>query len=219
MADFDVVLGARRLDRLRNVAERTGGVALALDVTDAESVASFAAQIDRCDVLVNNAGGALGLDRVEDSTDERWLTMYDTNVVGTVRMTRALLPALRASGDGHVVNIGSIAGLQAYDGGSGYTAAKHALRALTQTLRLELLGEPVRVSEIDPGMAETEFSLVRFDGDVERAKSVYQGLQPLTAPDVAECVRWVVTLPAHVNVDQLVVMPRAQAGAQRVMRQ
>ena len=164
-------------------------------------------------MLVNNAGGALGLDPIAGADEEQWRWMYDANVLGVMRVTRALLPALVASGDGRVVNVGSIAGLQVYAGGAGYTAAKHGLRAVTETLRRELLGQAVRVTEVDPGMVETEFSLVRFGGDAERAAKVYEGVTALTADDVADCIAWAVTRPSHVNVDQIVVMPRDQAGA------
>lgn len=215
---FEVVVGARRLDRLEALAADIGGRALFLDVTDADSVAAFADQVGGCDVLVNNAGGALGLSPVEEADEEQWRWMYDANVLGVMRMTKALLPALVASGDGHVVVIGSVAGLWAYPGGGGYTAAKHAARAVRETLRRELLGRPVRVSEIDPGMVETEFSLVRFGGDEERAAAVYDGVDALTADDVADCVAWVVTRPSHVNIDQLVVLPRDQATPEHVHR-
>jgi len=218
-AGFQVWLGARRLDRLREVAASCGGTALPLDVTDAASVAAFAAELPSAlHLLVNNAGGALGLDRIESATDDSWTTMWETNVLGTLRMTRALLPALRASGDGHVVNIGSIAGFETYAGGAGYTGAKHAERALTRTLRLELLGQPIRVTDVAPGLVETEFSLVRFAGDAERAKGVYRGLQPLLAEDVADCVVWAATRPSHVNIDEIVVRPRDQATATAVHR-
>jgi NADP-dependent 3-hydroxy acid dehydrogenase YdfG len=215
---FDVVLGARRIDRLEVVAAEIGARAFRLDVTDPESAEAFAGAVGDCAVLVNNAGGALGLEPIAQADDERWRWMYDANVLGTMRVTRAFLPAIIASGDGHIVNVGSIAGLEVYDGGAGYTAAKHALLAVTETLRLELLGQPVRVTEVDPGMVETEFSIVRFDGDVERAAKVYEGLTPLTADDVADCIAFAVTRPAHVNIDQLVVKPRDQARAQRVHR-
>lgn len=215
---FDVVVGARRMDRLSEVAESIGARALPLDVCDTDSVNEFAAAVGPCQVLVNNAGGALGLEPIADSVDENWRWMYDANVLGTMRMVRALLPSLLASGAGHIVNIGSIAGLEVYDNGGGYTAAKHALRALSETLRLELVGQPIRVSEVDPGFVETEFSLVRFGGDVERAKKPYVGMTPLTADDVAECIVFVVTRPFHVNIDQLVVKPQAQATAMRVHR-
>jgi NADP-dependent 3-hydroxy acid dehydrogenase YdfG len=215
---YNVVLGARRIDRLEAVAVECGGRALPLDVTDPGSVETFSAEVAECHVLVNNAGGALGLDPIAEADDERWRWMYDANVLGTMRMTRALLPRLIDSGDGHVVNVGSIAGIEVYDGGAGYTAAKHALRAVTETLRLELLGQPVRVSEVDPGAAETEFSIVRFDGNQARAAKVYEGMSPLTADDIAECIAFVVSRPSHVNVDQLVVKPRDQATAQRVHR-
>ena len=223
-AGFRVVAGARRVERLRRVAEPAGATALALDVTDPASIDAFLAAAlgdpasARLDLLVNNAGGALGLDRVEEARDDRWLTMFETNVMGTMRMCRALLPALVASGDGHIVNVGSIAGFESYPGGAGYTAAKHAVRTLTRTLRLELLGQPVRVTEIAPGLVETEFSLVRFDGDRERAAGVYQGMEPLTADDVADCIVWAATRPSRVNIDELVVRPRDQAGAMLVHR-
>lgn len=217
-AGFDVIGGARRLDRLRQVTERAGATAHALDVTDQDSVDEFCAAVGDCALLVNNAGGALGLEPIEAADDEHWQRMYDTNVLGTVRMTRALLPRLVDSGNGHVVNVGSIAALETYPGGAGYNAAKHALRALTQVLRDELLGQPVRVTEIDPGMVETEFSVVRFEGDQDRAAQVYDGVDALTADDIAECIVWAATRPPHVNVDQIVVKPRDQASATRVNR-
>jgi NADP-dependent 3-hydroxy acid dehydrogenase YdfG len=214
---FDVVAGARREDRLRALAEETGCRWAVLDVTSQRSVDSFIAGLDVCAVLVNNAGGALGVDRVEAADDERYLRMYETNVLGLVRMTRAVLPHLVASGDGHVVNVGSIAGFETYPGGGGYTAVKHAVRALTRTLRLELLGRPVRVTEVDPGLVETEFSIVRL-GDEEKARAVYAGMTPLTAADIADCIAWAVTRPAHVNIDEIVVRPRDQATARDVHR-
>jgi NADP-dependent 3-hydroxy acid dehydrogenase YdfG len=215
---YNVFAGARRIDRLEVVAAECGATALALDVTDPGSVEAFSDAVAECHVLVNNAGGALGLEPIAEADDEKWRWMYDANVLGTMRMTRALLPKLVASGDGHIVNVGSIAGLQAYDGGGGYTAVKHALVAVTETLRLELLGQPVRVSEIDPGAVETEFSIVRFDGDTARAARVYEGMTPLTADDIAQCIEFIVTRPSHVNIDQLVVKPRDQARAERVYR-
>jgi len=217
-AGFRLILGARRLDRLREVAEPLGATALPLDVTDPESVAAFAARVPEVHLLVNNAGGAHGVERVEDAVDEKWQVMWETNVMGVMRVTRSLLPALKASGDGHIVNVGSIAGFETYAGGAGYTASKHAVRALTRTLRLELLGEPVRVTEVSPGLAETEFSLVRFAGDAERAKSVYRGMTPLCAEDIADCILWAATRPSHVNVDEIVVRPRDQATATQVHR-
>jgi NADP-dependent 3-hydroxy acid dehydrogenase YdfG len=215
---FHLVVGARRLDRLTEVARPLGATARALDVTDADSVAAFCADVGECRLLVNNAGGALGRDPVAEADEEQWRWMYDTNVLGTMRVTRALLPALEASGDGHVVMIGSIAGLEPYAGGAGYNAAKFGLRAVTRVLRLELLGHPVRVTEIDPGMVETEFSLVRFGGDEERAAAVYAGTTPLTADDVADCVAFAVTRPSHVNIDSMLVMPRDQASPTQVHR-
>jgi NADP-dependent 3-hydroxy acid dehydrogenase YdfG len=216
---FRVFLGARRSDRLRQVAERCGGTAVRLDVTDPASVEEFVQELpEPLHLLVNNAGGALGLDPVEEARDERWLTMYETNVLGTLRLTRALLPALVGSGDGHVINVGSTAGIEVYRGGAGYTAAKHALRALTETLRLELLGRPVRVTEVAPGLVETEFSLVRFAGDAERADGVYRGMTPLAADDVADAIAWAATRPPHVNVDKIVMRPRDQATSTEVHR-
>ena len=221
-AGYHVFVGARRRDRLQALAEEIGGTAHVLDVTAPASVEAFVGAVltfsPVLHLLVNNAGGALGTDRLEESSDERWLTMFDTNVMGTVRMTRALVPALVASGDGHIVNVGSIAGFETYAGGSGYTAAKHAVRALTRTLRLELLGRPVRVTEVAPGLAETEFSVVRFGGDAERARAVYAGMTPLHAEDVADCIVWAVTRPSHVNIDEIVVRPRDQATASQVHR-
>lgn len=223
---FDVVLGARRQDRLAEVAQRSAAAAgagarvrhLPLDVSDPGAVARFASQVPECRVLVNNAGGALGLEAVAEMDEDHWRTMYETNVLGAARMIKALLPALVASGDGHVVNVGSIAGFEAYPGGGGYNAAKFGLRAVNDVLRMELLGQPVRVSEIDPGMVETEFSAVRFGGDKQRADQVYEGMTPLTADDVADCIAFVVTRPSHVDIDRLVVRPRDQARANMVHR-
>src|SRR5205807_2313918 len=212
-AGFDVIVGARRLDRLQEVAEPIGARALALDVTDTASVEAFCAEVPDCAVLVNNAGGALGLDPIAEADEEQWRWMYDANVLGVMRMTRALLPKLEASGAGHIVIVGSIAGLEVYDGGGGYTAVKHGAHALSQTLRLELNGKPIRVTEVDPGLVETEFSLVRFDWDADAAKRPYVGMMPLTADDVADCIEWAVTRPPHVNIDQIVVKPTAQATA------
>ncbi len=216
---YRTILGARRLDRLEALAAEIGGEAVELDVADPASVAAFAARVESCDVLVNNAGGALGLGPVGEADEEQWLRMYEANVMGTMRMTRALLPRLLASGDGHVVSVTSIAAFETYRGGAGYTAAKHAQRAVLRTLRLETLGEPVRFTEIAPGMVETEFSVVRFGGDEEKAARVYEGMQPLSAEDVAECIRWALAQPAHVNVDEIVVRPRDQATATDVHRQ
>lgn len=218
-AGFRVVLGARRRDRLTAVAEATGGVALPLDVTDQSSVDEFVAAAGPCRVLVNNAGGAKGLEPVASADEDHWRWMWETNVLGTLRLTKALLPTLIASGDGHVVTITSVAATEVYDRGAGYTSAKHAQSALHRTLRGEHLGDPVRFTEILPGLVETEFSLVRFDGDASRAEGVYAGVTPLTADDVAEVVAFAVTRPAHVNLDQIVMKPRAQASATRVHRE
>ena len=215
---LEVVVGARREGRLRLVAEEIGARWAVLDVADPASVDRFCSQIQECRVLVNNAGGALGLDRIEHADEEDWRAMYEVNVLGTLRMTKRLLPLLEASGDGHVVTVGSIAAYEPYAGGAGYNAAKFAERAFSRVLRMELLGRPVRVSEVHPGMVETEFSKVRFRGDEERAKSIYRGMTPLDASDVAECIGFVVTRPAHVNIDSIVVLARDQSGAVTVHR-
>jgi NADP-dependent 3-hydroxy acid dehydrogenase YdfG len=213
-----LVLGARRLDRLEQVAAEAGGEARRLDVTEPGSVAEFCAAVGECHLLVNNAGGALGLEPLADADEAQWRAMFESNAMGTMRMTKALLPQLRASGDGHVIGVTSIAAFETYRGGAGYSAAKHAQRAIMRTLRLELLEEPIRVTEIAPGMTETEFSLVRFGGDEEAAAAVYRGVEPLRAPEIAECIRWVAAQPSHVNVDELLVRPRDQARANELHR-
>ena len=218
---YQIVVGARRVERLKRVAGENG-VALHLDVTDKDSVKEFvreiAARFGRIDVLVNNAGGALGQDPIEKAVDEEWVRMWQTNVFGLMVMTRECLPLLRKAKSGHIVNIGSVAGFETYAGGAGYTSVKHAVRAITDTLRLELNGEPIRITEIEPGFVETEFALVRLHGDRQAAKAVYEGLKPLTAEDIADCVVWAVTRPAHVDIDQIVVRPIAQARVWKVAR-
>jgi NADP-dependent 3-hydroxy acid dehydrogenase YdfG len=217
---YQVVCAARRRDRLEALAREIGGRAVVLDVTSAESVQALAAAVPQCRLLVNVAGGAVGLEPIAQANTADWQVMYEVNVLGVLRVTQALLPALVASRDGHVIVLGSTAGHIVYEGGGGYTAAKHAVSALTETLRLELCGQPVRVTEIAPGMVRTdEFSLVRFRGDAERAAKVYDGVdEPLTADDVADCIAWCATRPHHVNVDLLVVKPLAQAAAHKVHR-
>ena len=217
---FDVVLGARRLDRLTSLAESIGGRALQLDVTEPSSVAEFAGALDRVDVLVNNAGGAFDASPVEDADLDSWARTYDVNVLGTVRVTKALLPALRASGAGDVVFVGSTAGLISYEGGASYTAAKHGVHTLAETLRLELNGEPVRVIEIAPGMVRTEEFTAKRLGSAEAAEAVYRGVrEPLVAEDIADCIAWVATRPHHVNIDLMVVRPLAQAAQHKVARE
>ncbi|WP_344423972.1 SDR family NAD(P)-dependent oxidoreductase [Pseudonocardia ailaonensis] len=218
-AGFHVVLGARRVDRLEEIAGEIDGTALRLDVTDKASVAEFVAGVPECRLLVNNAGGAKGLEPVAEADEDDWRWMYEANVIGTLRMTQGLLPALRASGDGHIITVTSIAALGPYDNGAGYTGAKHAQAMLHRTLRGELLGEPIRLTEIAPGMVETDFSLVRFGGDREKADNVYKGLTPLSADDVADVIAFAATRPSHVNLDQITLMPRAQAGPGRVHRE
>ncbi|WP_327325357.1 SDR family NAD(P)-dependent oxidoreductase [Streptomyces sp. NBC_01210] len=225
-AGYHVVLTARRKDRVEALAaELTGAgyqaTAYALDVTDRQAVDTFAASLDRCDVLVNNAGGALGADPVATGDPADWRTMYEVNVIGTLHTTQALLPALTTSGDGTVVILSSTAGHATYEGGAGYVAAKNGARVLAETLRLEIVGTPVRVIEIAPGMVKTEeFATTRFRGDEEKAAKVYAGVaEPLTADDVAETITWAVTRPSHVNIDLLVVRPRAQASNSKVHRE
>ncbi|PZM97072.1 MAG: oxidoreductase [Actinobacteria bacterium] len=226
---FHVVAAARRVDRLNALVKeitKAGGAATAVpcDVTSDDSVAGLATAVAELPgpltLLVNNAGGALGLDPIEKGSVADWQWMYDVNVLGTLRVTQALLPALEASGAGTIVVVSSTAGLIVYEGGGGYTAAKHAQTALTETLRLELCGRPIRVVEIDPGMVRTEeFSLVRFRGDAQKAAAVYEGVpNPLTAEDIADCIAWCATRPHHVNVDRLVVRPLAQAAQHKVHR-
>lgn len=217
-AGFTVILGARRQDRIEALAQELGGRAHVLDVTVPESVEAFCAVVpDSLHVLVNNAGGAIGLEPLAQARDEDWLQMYLTNVLGLMRVTRALLPKL-IQGKGHIINITSIAGREAYVGGAGYCAVKHGARAVTETLRLELNGTPVRVTDVAPGMVETEFSEVRFFGDKERAKKVYDGLTPLTADDVADVIVFAATRPWHVNLDEIVMKPVAQANAKLAAR-
>ncbi|MEU5114747.1 SDR family oxidoreductase [Streptomyces longwoodensis] len=225
-AGYRVVLTARREDRVEALAKEiteAGGSATAyrLDVTDRAAVDEFATAFKTIGVLVNNAGGALGADPVATGDPEDWRTMYETNVLGTLNVTQALLPKLEASGDGTVVVVSSTAGHGTYEGGGGYVAAKHGAHVLAETLRLEIVGRPVRVIEIAPGMVKTdEFALTRFGGDRERAEKVYEGVaEPLTADDVAETITWAVTRPSHVNVDLLVLRPRAQASNTKVHRE
>ena len=217
---FQVVLGARRMERLEPLAASIGARALPLDVTDPSSVEAFAGALDRVDVLVNNAGGAFDAARVADADLDSWAQTYEVNVLGTVRLTKALLPALRASGAGDILFVSSTAALISYEGGASYTAAKHGVHTLAETLRLELNGEPVRVMEIAPGMVRTEeFSLNRL-GSSEAADAVYRGVrEPLVAEDIADCIAWAVTRPHHVNIDLMVVRPLAQAAQHKVARE
>ncbi|WP_153408286.1 SDR family NAD(P)-dependent oxidoreductase [Nocardia macrotermitis] len=215
---YHVYLGARRVDRLERLAKEIGGTAVGLDVTDDESVRAFCAAVERVDVLVNNAGGAKGLASVAEADLDDWRWMWETNVLGTLRLTKGLLPKLIESGDGLIVTVTSIAAFEAYDNGSGYTSAKHAQGVLHRTLRGELLGQPVRLTEIAPGAVETEFSLVRFDGDADRAAKVYEGIDPLLAQDIAEIIAFAASRPPHVDLDTIVVKPRDQAGPGRFSR-
>jgi NADP-dependent 3-hydroxy acid dehydrogenase YdfG len=220
-AGYHVFCAARRTERVAALAREISGTAVTCDVTSPESVAGLAHAVgDTLNVLVNNAGGAFGMTPVADADPDDWRRMYEVNVLGLLNVTRALLPALRASGDGLIVNVGSTAGRGAYEGGGGYTAAKHGTKVVTETLRLELVGEPIRISEIAPGMVQTdEFAVVRFGGDRERAAAVYAGVpDPLVAEDVADAIAWIATRPPHVNIDELVIKPRAQAAQHKVHR-
>ena len=218
---YQSVAGARRIQRVQRVVGDLG-LALPLDVTDQKSVDAFVAQVSktygRIDVLVNNAGLASGLTPIAEARDEDWIAMWEVNVLGLMRMTRACLPLIRKAKHGHIINLGSIAGFEVYKGGAGYTASKHAVRAISRTLRLELNGEPIRVTEVAPGMVETEFSVVRFRGDRKAAKAVYKGVKPLVAEDIADCIVFAVTRPPHVDIDEIVVRPIAQAASWLVAR-
>jgi NADP-dependent 3-hydroxy acid dehydrogenase YdfG len=217
---MEVIAAARRLDRLEELAAETGCEAYQLDVTSDEEVAALAAHLSETgglDAVVNNAGGALGLDRVEDADLEGWRRMYELNVLGTLRVTKAMLPLLRVSG-GDILVVTSTAAHAPYEGGAGYTGVKHAERMLTTTLRWEIVGEPIRVIEISPGNVETDFSLVRFDGDAERAATVYAGYQPLVADDIADVISYALTRPSNVNLDLVIVRPRAQASNTKIAR-
>ncbi|WP_231443475.1 SDR family oxidoreductase [Brevibacterium zhoupengii] len=207
---WQVIVAARRRDKIEKVAADIGGTAVELDVSSDESVANLAAQVDRVDLLVNNAGGARGLDPVADADLEDWQWMFDVNVLGTVRVTKALLDKLIAS-EGHIINTVSMAAFTPYAGGAGYNVAKFGEGALTRVLRLEHVGDPIRVTQVDPGRVETDFSLNRFDGDADKAAKVYAGKLNLSADDVAESIRWAASLPSHVNIDHIHIMPRDQA--------
>jgi NADP-dependent 3-hydroxy acid dehydrogenase YdfG len=224
---FHVVAAARRADRLEALVKEIGGnvTAVVCDITSDDSVAGLAAAVAELGapvaLLVNNAGGAVGLDQVADGSVADWQAMWDVNVLGTLRVTQALLPALEASGAGTIVTVGSTAAFTPYEGGGGYVAAKHGQTALVGTLRLELSGKPIRVIEIDPGMVRTdEFSLNRFGGDQARADAIYAGVkEPLVADDIADVIAFAATRPQHVNIDRLVVRPIAQAAQHKVHRE
>lgn len=209
---FHVVCVARREDPIAALAAEIGGTAIVADVTSEEAVSALAGAVDRVDLLVNNAGGARGLDPVAEADIEHWRWMWEANVLGTLLVTRALLPKLIASGDGLIVTVTSIAAVEIYDNGGGYTSAKHAQGVLHRTLRSELLGKPVRLTEVAPGMVKTDFSLNRFEGDEERAAKVYEGVTPLLAEDIAEIIGFVATRPSHVDLDLIVVRPRDQVS-------
>ena len=223
-----LLLGARRTDRLQTVAAEAIKLGAAdaqfsaLDVSQTPSVNAFAdwarLRTDKIDVLINNAGGAKGLETVAEGKDEDWEFMMQTNVLGVLRVTRACLPLMVRNPGSSIINIGSIAGRVAYEGGSAYCGAKAAELQITKALRLELCGTGVRVSTVDPGMAETEFSVVRFKGDEAKAKKVYDGVEPLTAEDIAETLVWVASRPSHVCIDEMVIKCTDQAAIHKVHR-
>jgi 3-hydroxy acid dehydrogenase / malonic semialdehyde reductase len=216
-AGWRLILVGRREDRLRSLAEALGDqcLALTLDVRDRHAVLTRLRDLpppfDAVQVLINNAGLALGLERAQEADLDNWDIMVDTNVKGLLYCTRAVLPGMVSRNQGHIVNVGSVAATAAYPGGNTYGATKAFVRQFSNNLRSDLLGTAIRVTNVEPGLAETEFSMVRFKGDAARAKSVYEGTQPLTAEDVAGIVLWVVSLPPHVNVNLVEVMPTAQA--------
>ena len=219
---FQVIAAARRLDRLQELAKLSSNIeVLQLDVTDPNSVEDFTRNLQNrpLALLVNNAGGAFDSATIEDSDPAIWQKTYEVNVIGALRITKSLLPNLRANGNSHIVVVTSTAGHAVYEKGGSYTSAKYAELAFTQTLRLELNGEPIRVTEIAPGMVKTEeFSLVRL-GSKEAAEKVYEGVsEPLLAEDIAEAIRWVATLPSHMNVDSMIVRPVAQAANHKIHR-
>jgi len=213
-----LVAGARRVERLADLGE--GAIGLPLDVTDPESCAAFVTravkELDGLDVLVNAAGLALGRDPFDESTEDDERVVLETNVNGLIRMTRLALPYF---GDGgHIVNIGSVAGRQAYPNGSLYVTSKFAVRGFTYALREDLLGRPIRITTVDPGLVETDFSRVRFRGDEEQAGAVYEGVEAMQPEDIAECIVFALTRPPHVNVDELVVKALAQSSGGRILR-
>lgn len=213
-------LGARRSERLPDLAENA--FCSELDVTVTQSVEAFVegaiAHHGPIDVLVNNAGLARGVEKIAEGTGEAWREMFETNVLGLLEVTRRVLPRMVEQKRGHVVVIGSVAGHKAYVGGGVYCGSKRALQPICEAIRMETLGHGIRVTIVDPGLVETEFSVVRFRGDQQRADKVYAGTRPLHAEDVAECVVWAANRPAHVNIDTIVVMPTDQANPQMVHR-
>jgi len=209
---FHVICVARREAPIKALASEIAGTAIVADVTDTSAVTALASQLDRVDLLVNNAGGARGMESVADADVDHWRWMWEANVLGTLHVTRALLQKLIDSGDGLIITVTSIAAVETYDNGSGYTTAKHAQGVLHRTLRSELLGKPLRFTEIAPGMVKTDFSLRRFDGDAERAEKVYEGVTPLIAEDIAEVIGFVASRPSHVDLDLIVVRPRDQVS-------
>jgi NADP-dependent 3-hydroxy acid dehydrogenase YdfG len=217
-AGFETVSAARRLERCERLADEVGGRALRLDVADPDSVTALAGALPEVDVVVHSAGGALGLEPVAEADEDNWRQMWESNVAGVMRVTKALLPAMRGRNGAQIVIVGSVAGVETYEGGGGYTAAKHAVHALAQTLRLELHSEGIRVTEIAPGLVETEFSLVRFGGDEEKAAQPYRGMTPLSAEDVADVIAFCATRPPHVDLDYVLLKPTAQATATKVHR-
>lgn len=217
-AGYDILATGRRTERLAALQaeiEAAGGrcTVLAFDVRNEEEVRRHLEPIAQVDLLVNNAGLAAGLEHIDRGDTRDWDAMIDTNVKGLLYVTRVIAPKMVAAGHGHIINLGSIAGTEPYENGAVYCASKHAVHAISQSMRADLLSSGIKVTEIRPGMVETEFSEVRFHGDRARAAAVYEGVEPLTGADIAEAIAWVAQLPAHMNVNDMVLMPSQQAGS------
>lgn len=215
---YQLILTGRRADRLEQLVAELGAKALCFDIRNSEQTESALSALEHVDLLINNAGLAAGLEHIDEGDYRDWDAMIDTNIKGVLYATRAIAPKMIASGGGHIINIGSIAGVQVYENGAAYCASKHALHALSQGMRIDFLKHNIRVSEIRPGMVETEFSQVRFHGDMTRAQSVYTGITPLSAEDIARTIAWVVQQPAHININDIEIMPTQQASAHYTFR-
>lgn len=215
---YNIIITGRRRERLEELAEELSATILCFDVRDRAQTEAALATVTKVDLLVNNAGLAAGLEHIEDGDPDDWDAMIDTNVKGVLYVTRCIAPKMIAAGGGHIVNIGSIAGRQVYENGAAYCASKHAMHALSQGMRIDFLKHNIRVSEIRPGMVETEFSQVRFHGDAERAKAVYTGVTPLSSEDIANTIAWIVEQPAHININDIEIMPTQQGSAYYTVR-
>lgn len=225
----NLILNARREDKLTGIADKLKSdygvkiINLIFDVRNyaqvKEKISSLSEEWEKIDILINNAGMARGLDKIQDGTAQNWDEMIDTNLKGLLYVTKEILPAMTKNGSGHIINIGSIAGHDVYPGGNVYCATKFAVNGLSKAMRMDLLEKNIKISSVDPGMVETEFSMVRFSGDEERAKNVYKGLKPLSGEDIAEAVLFCASRPAHVNINEIILTPLAQAGVSMVKRE